>query len=98
MQDYPNPDLAIEVDIYRPGGGPSRDLRRDGRRRVWSFDGQSLTIERLDENGRYQTVERSGFLPVRADQVPRWLIDEDLSDYEAWIRRVRAWVYEELRE
>ena len=63
---------------------------------VWRFDGQTLMIERLDESGRYQTVERSGFLHVRADQVPRWLTAEDLSDYEAWVRRVRQWAKREL--
>jgi hypothetical protein len=64
---------------------------------VWRFDGRTLTIERLDGSGRYQAVEASGFLPLRADQVPRWLLDEDLSDYEAWTRRVRAWAGKELR-
>ncbi len=63
---------------------------------VWSFDGPTLTIERLDEHGRYQPAETSGFLPLRAEQVPRWLLDEDLSDYEAWTRRVRDWAEREL--
>jgi hypothetical protein len=58
--------------------------------------GQTLTIERLDEQGRYQPVEQSGFLRVPADQVPRWLTAEDISDYDAWIRRVREWAGEEL--
>jgi hypothetical protein len=64
---------------------------------VWAFDGQDLTIRRLDENGRYQKVERSGFLRVRADQVPRWLTNEDLSDYGAWTQRIRQWAEVQLR-
>ncbi len=93
---YPNPDLAIEVDISAPGADRAAIYAALGVAELWRFDGQTLTIERLNEHGRYQPVERSGFLRVRADQVPRWLLDEDLSDYEAWTRRVRAWALKEL--
>ncbi|MGC8642839.1 MAG: Uma2 family endonuclease [Isosphaeraceae bacterium] len=94
--DYPDPDLAIEVDISPPQADRPSIYAAMGVEEVWRFDGRALTIERLDERGEYQVVERSGFLPVRADQVPRWLLDEDLSDYEAWNRRVRAWARNEL--
>ena len=94
--DYPNPDLAIEVDISVPQADRAGIYAALGVTELWIFDGESLTIERLDEHGRYQPVERSGFLPLRADKVPRWLLDEDLSDYEAWTRRVREWAAKEL--
>jgi Uma2 family endonuclease len=97
VKDYPNPDLAIEVDISPPKSDRAGIYATMRVAEFWVFDGQSLTIHRLHENGRYQVVERSGFLPVRADQVPRWLLDEDLSDYEAWTRRVREWAGRELR-
>jgi len=97
VKDYPNPDLAVEVHISPPQADRAGIYAAMKVAELWSFDGQTLTIQRLDESGRYQTVERSGFLPIRADQVPRWLIDEDLSDYEAWTRRVRAWADRELR-
>jgi len=95
---YPNPDLAIEVDISAPQADRAAIYAAMGVAEVWRFDGQALTIERLDEHGRYQPVERSSFLRVRADQVPRWLTAEDLSDYEAWVRRVREWAGRELHE
>ena len=93
---YPNPDLGIEVDISAPQADRSGIYAAMGVAELWRFDGQTLTIERLDEQGRYQPVEQSGFLRVRADQVPRWLTAEDISDYDAWIRRVREWAGEEL--
>jgi len=96
VKDYPNPDLAIEVDISAPEADRAGIYAAMGVAEVWYFDGRALTIDRLDENGQYQAADRSGFLPLRADQVPRWLIDEDLSDYEAWGRRVRAWAEMEL--
>jgi Uma2 family endonuclease len=94
---YPNPDLAIEVDISPPKADRQAIYAAMGVAEFWSFDGQDLTIQRLDENGRYQKVERSGYLRVRADQVPRWLTAEDLSDYGAWTRRLRQWAEESLR-
>jgi Uma2 family endonuclease len=93
---YPNPDLVIEVDISPPKADRQAIYAAMGVAEVWSFDGQDLTIRRLEESGRYQKVERSSFLRVRADQVPRWLTNEDLSDYGAWTRRVRQWAEESL--
>ncbi len=97
VKDYPNPDFFMEVNISPPEADRAAIYSAMGVAEIWSFDGQTLTIGRLDEHGRYQPVEQSGFLRVRADQVPRWLLDEDLYDYGAWTRRVRAWAGKELR-
>ncbi len=94
---YPNPDLAIEVDISTPKADRESIYAALGVAEIWIFDGQILTIQRLDEQGRYQAVERSGFLRVRADQIPRWLLDEDLADYVGWVRRLQEWAERELR-
>jgi len=94
---YPNPDLAIEIDISVPQADRAAIYAALGVAELWIFGGESLTIGRLDEHGRYQPVEHSSFLRVRADQVLRWLLDEDLSDYGAWTRRVREWAEKELR-
>jgi Uma2 family endonuclease len=98
VRDYPNPDLAIEVDISPP------QVDREGIygamrvAELWTFDGTILTISRLDEDGRYQPALASSFLPLRADQVPRWLLEEDLTDYDAWTQRIRTWAKTTLTE
>jgi Uma2 family endonuclease len=97
VKEYPNPHLVIEVDISPPQTDRMSIYAAMRVAEVGRFDGQTLTIDRLDAGGRYQPSEASGFLPVRADQVPRWLLDEDLSDYEAWTQRVREWAKKELR-
>ncbi len=94
---YPNPDLAIEVDITVPKADRAGIYAALGVVELWIFDGEILTIERLDEQGRYQAVEQSGFLRVRADQVLPWLTAEDVSEYGTWTRRLQEWAEKELR-
>jgi len=35
-------------------------------------------------------------LPVRAEEIRRWVVDEDSGDHSDWARRLRAWVRAEL--
>src|SRR5208282_4419687 len=95
---YPNPDLAIEVDlspskIDRPGIYAALRVAE-----VWRFDGehQLIIIEQLGDDGSHQPVEGSTFLPVRAEEVGRWVLKEDFRDGSLWGRRLRAWVRAEL--
>jgi Uma2 family endonuclease len=92
VTDYPNPDLAIEVDISpyevdRPGIYAALSVTE-----VWRFDAHGLTVERLNDDGMFGAVEMSGFLPVRTDEVARWVLEEDTSDIRNWMRLLRAWV------
>jgi Uma2 family endonuclease len=98
VAEYPNPDLAIEVDV-----SPSQIDRQaiDASLRVaevWRFDGerQRIVIERLSGNGTYQTVDVSEFLPVRSDEIGRWVLEEDRSAGSRWGQRLRAWVRDEV--
>jgi Uma2 family endonuclease len=91
IADYPNPDLAIEIDL----SGPKVDRPGiDARLRVaevWRFDGETLVIEHLREDGSYASAESSRFLPLRAEEIRRWLVDEDSGDELAWERRLGEW-------
>ena len=98
VADYPNPDLGIEVDISpskidRPGIYAALRVAE-----VWRFDGErrQIFIERLGDDGAYHAVEGSVFLPVSAEEVERWVLNEDYRDGSAWARRLRAWVRAEL--
>jgi Uma2 family endonuclease len=96
VAEYPNPDLAIEID-----SSPSR-IDRTGIYaalrvvEVWRFDGRQIIIERLGDDGTYYSAENSAFLPVRAEEVRRWVLEEDRRDGSLWARRLRAWVQAEL--
>ena len=49
-----------------------------------------MIIERLTPGGTYEPVEASGFLPLRAEEIRRWIVEEDTTDESAWARRLRA--------
>lgn len=98
VAEYPNPDLVLEVEVSpskidRPGIYAALSVTE-----VWRFDGDNrqIVIERLGKDRRHHQVEESAFLPVRADEVGRWLLNEDNRDGSLWARRLRAWVRAEL--
>lgn len=96
VADYPNPDLAIEVDlspseIDRPGIYAALGVLE-----IWRFNGEFLSIDRLGPDGTYRQAATSRWLPVRAEEVARWLILEDAQDEEAWTERMRIWTREVL--
>jgi Uma2 family endonuclease len=97
IDDYPNPDLAVEVDISRPQVDRAGIYAALRVAEVWRLEGDQLIIERLTPEGTYTTVESSGFLPVRAEEVRRWIVEEDSSDETAWARRLRAEVKKKAR-
>jgi len=95
---FPNPDLAIEIDLSpslvdRPGTYAAMGVAE-----VWRFDGETLTIERLAPDGRYEEVAASTFLGVRPHEVARWLVAEDTSDEIAWLERLSAWLRNEWKK
>jgi Uma2 family endonuclease len=96
LADYPNPDMAIEIDISpseidRPAISAALKVPE-----LWRFDGESLVIEQLQKDGTYAPVESSRFLPARAEEVYRWVGVEDTNDELAWEQRLREWVRAEL--
>jgi Uma2 family endonuclease len=98
VADYPNPDLSIEVDI-----SPSRVDRTGiyaalGVAEVCRFDNEQgrIVIERLRDDSTYHPFEVSGFLPVRAEEIRRWVVDEDSGDHSNWARRLQTWARTEL--
>ena len=87
----PNPDLAIEIDLSGPKVDRPSIYAALGVAEIWRFDGRSLEIELLREDGSYAPVESSRFLPIRAEDVRRWLVDEDSTFELVWERRLAEW-------
>ncbi len=82
IADYPNPDLAIEVDrsppkVDRPAIYSALQIAE-----LWRFDGEreQVVIEQLGSDGFYHAAEGSKFLPIRAEKIRRWVVEEDSRD------------------
>jgi Uma2 family endonuclease len=91
LADYPKPDLAIEVDASRPQIDRPSIYAALEVVEVWRFDGANVVIEHLQADGSYLPADSSRFLPVRVEDVRRWLIDEDSTRRLDWLRRLNEW-------
>jgi Uma2 family endonuclease len=96
VEDYPNPDLAIEVDlspskIDRPGIYAALQVGE-----LWRIRDKVVSIEQLVSPGAYVAAERSQFLPVRPEDVTRWVFGEYSRDPITWKQRLRVWVRTDL--
>lgn len=92
IADYPNPDLAIEVDISPPEVDREDIYKKLKVAEIWYFDGKDVRIEQLGEDGHYFIAEQSRFLPIKAIEIRRWLVEEDSTDRVAWTLHLRAWL------
>jgi Uma2 family endonuclease len=90
--DYPSaPDLAIEIDASRPKVDRPAVYAALRAAEVWRFDGAEVTIEQLQLDGSYARAQTSRFLPVRAEEILRWILDDDATLTLVWERRLRQW-------
>ena len=98
IADYPNPDLAIEVDVSRSKIDRPAIYSALGVAEIWRFeaDRERIVVERLDDDGQYRRIEESQFLSIQPDEIRRWVVDEDSASRWAWARRLRAWVRAEI--
>lgn len=96
VADYPNPDLAVEIDISTSEVDRPAIYAALRVEEVWRFDEESVVIEQLRPDSTYVPAESSRFLPIRAEEVARWIILEDTIDKLAWERRLREWIRAEL--
>ena len=96
IDDYPNPDLAVEVDVSPPKIDRSGIYAALGLPEFWRARKRSVSIEQLDPDGNYVPPTQSRFLPVRPEDVTRRVFSEGSSDLVSWEERLRAWVRNEL--
>lgn len=90
--DYPTPDLAIEVDLRRSEVNRPEIYATLGVPEVWRFDGETLRIDRLRDDGTYEASATSQFLPIRPEEVAHWVLDVPADDDNAWVRLLRPWI------
>lgn len=93
----PPPDLAIEIDISRSSLDRMGIYAALGVPEIWRFDGKTLRVGRLGEEGTYLPCPSSPALPfLPMDEVVRFLRLAEGMDHSRWGREFRAWVRDEL--
>ena len=93
----PPPDLAIEIDITSNSGRRLSIYSALRIPEVWQFDGEILTVLRLQDDGSYRVSERSEELPF----LPMADIAAFIRDYQPgtdtqWAKAFRRWVRETI--
>lgn len=96
IADFPNPDLAIEVDISAPLTDRAGIYAALRVAEVWRFVDDRIVIDRLGDDGSYHPEEVSIFLSVRAEEIRRRVVVEDSSEEGTWERRIREWLRAEV--
>ncbi|HZW30288.1 MAG TPA: Uma2 family endonuclease [Isosphaeraceae bacterium] len=93
----PPPDLAIEVEISRSALDRMAIYAALRVPEVWRFDGETLIVEVLQDDGTYAPQPTSPSLPfLPLDRLVDWLYAADSASQTTWIRQFRAWVLAEL--
>jgi Uma2 family endonuclease len=96
VRDYPNPDLAIEIDLSptmvdRPGIYAALQVPE-----IWRFEDESVSIETQGPDRTYARAQMRRFVRVRPDEIVHWILLEDSSKETGWCPRLREWVQAEL--
>ena len=96
IKDYPNPDLAAEVDISRPKIDRQGIYAALQVSEVWRVFEEHVSIEQLQSDGKYVGAVRSRFHRVTPGDVERWVLREVARGSVTWKQRLRDWVRNEL--
>jgi Uma2 family endonuclease len=98
LADYPNPDLAVEIDI-----SPSK-IDRLGIYaalkvfEIWHCNDEGrIMIKQLGDENQYAAVESSRFLYVRPEEVMHSLTLGASTERTEWRRRLKEWVETEIK-
>jgi Uma2 family endonuclease len=95
----PPPDLAIEVDISRSSLSRMNIYAALGVPEVWRFDGETLRVYRLADQGRYVASEQSPHFPMLPlAEVQAFLLRRNTMDETRLVKSFRAWVRELLAQ
>jgi Uma2 family endonuclease len=89
----PPPDLAIEIEVSRKAINKMAIYATFGVPEVWRYDGQTLQVHILTQQGRYQVQSRSACFPqLPLSEVERLLAQLSEAGETALVKSFRTWV------
>ena len=87
----PPPDLVVEIDITHPPLNKLPIYAAVGVPEVWRYDGQALTILKLEGGAYYAHIESIALPGVTGQDLSQLLEAGKAMPRTAWLRRVRTW-------
>lgn len=98
LNQFPPPDLALEIDITSSSIDRLSIYAALGVPEVWRYDGQALTILKL-QNGEYQPQDRSTALPLlKAEDIVRFLALKNTMGETSLVKQFRQWLKDSTAE
>jgi Uma2 family endonuclease len=98
MKADPAPDLIVEIDITSSSPNRLQVYADLGVLEVWIYNGESLTIEQL-QNGTYITTQTSQFFAsLSIPEIASWLQKSATMDYLSLVKEFRGWVRSQIGE
>ncbi len=89
----PPPDLVIEVEVSRSILDRLNILAALGVPEVWRYDGQTLRVCVLGDEGQYAETDHSPTFPMLPlSELTRFLSQRGQTDETSLVRSFRAWV------
>jgi Uma2 family endonuclease len=93
----PPPDLAIEIDITSNSGRRLGIYAALNIPEVWQFDGELLTVLRLQDDGSYRANDRSEELPfLPMAEIAAFVREYQIGTDTQWAKAFRRWVRETI--
>ncbi len=94
----PGPDLVIEIDITSSSPNRLQVYADLGVAEVWTYNGDSLTVNQL-QNGIYATTQTSQFFArVPIPEIAGFLQQAQIMDYLELVKVFRRWVRSQIEK
>jgi Uma2 family endonuclease len=98
LNQFPPPDLALEIDITSSSINRMSIYAALGIPEIWRYDGQNLSILRL-QDGKYISQDRSSAIPsLMAADILRFLALSNTVGENSLIKQFRQWMRERTTE
>jgi Uma2 family endonuclease len=91
LTEDPPPDLAIEVDLTDLSLNKLPIYAAIGVPEIWRYDGQALTILRLEGSEYWEQKESTALPGVSGPDIARFIEESQKLTRPVWLRRVREW-------
>lgn len=98
LDEDPAPDLVVEIDVTSSSRNRLQVYADLGVTEVWIYDGESLSIQQLQE-GTFRLSQTSQFFPtIPIAEIAGFLQRAETQDYLELVKSFRYWVRGQIKQ